>query len=120
MQTNRNWKTGEGFTNGLTQDDIMYLEWVMQGMRVYGYECGREDAAEAVRREIRKYADGLDFSDEGIAFHRALIDAARDMCYHQHTQYSREVCFCGNAVDVCDNCGADVHECTGFKSGEQS
>ena len=43
----------------------------------------------------------------------AAIAAARGdaPCAHTRTQYTREVCWCGDAVDVCEDCGIDVHEC---------
>ena len=76
------------------------------------YRRGREDAANAV---------GLlgTWLDETVDFGDAIAAARGDVpCEHNRTQYTREVCWCGDAVDVCENCGEDVHDCAALKDGK--
>ncbi len=76
------------------------------------YQRGREDAANAIVRVSRwQYPERADNrwvldADEAVAAARGDVP-----CAHTRTQYTREVCWCGDAVDVCEDCGIDVHEC---------
>ena len=39
-------------------------------------------------------------------------------CTHTRAQYTREVCWCGDAVDMCEDCGEDIHDCAVLKEGK--
>lgn len=54
MKRERNWETGEGFTNGLSARDIEYLIGVVTDTDYAAYRRGREDAAEAMHDHFNK------------------------------------------------------------------
>lgn len=101
------------------------------------YQRGREDAANAVGLLGTWLDETVDFGDaiaaargdgEPTVIRSPVVEKLENFkplfadtqygriyfkgpCTHSRTQYTREVCWCGDAVDVCEDCGVDVHEC---------
>ena len=59
MNHERNWETGEGFTNGLSARDIEYLIGVVTDTDYAAYQRGRADAAKAMQGEFIRQVRGL-------------------------------------------------------------
>ncbi len=106
-----------------------------------GYQQGREDAAKAVETALNDYMYGEECGPpefrliaaargegEPTVIRSPAVEKLENFkplfadtqygriyfkgsCTHSRTQYTREVCWCGDAVDACDDCGIDVHEC---------
>ena len=101
------------------------------------YQRGREDAANAVGLLGSWLDETVDFGDaiaaargvgEPTVIRSPVVEKLENFkplfadtqygriyfkgsCTHTRTQYTREICWCGDAVDVCEDCGIDVHEC---------